>query len=233
MRKLKDFIKKVCYTPNSLRHDLEGELVFQHLKANGPFKSLLDAGAGGGGYTVEILNRGIADQVVSVEADDENYKILKERAKAFNDKVETHNCFLEETPIANGSMDAVICNQVLEHIEDHDRAAQKLVDSLRTGGFLVASVPRSPVALPQAEHVRDGYTEEEFGVLFSSKGMEILGFDWFYTLETQAIRKKTRRLARKNIFPPKFLYKVDELNLSAEERHQQSPMGLIVLARKN
>lgn len=232
MSSLRDIVKKYCYTPNSLRHDLEGELVFQHLKEQGPFKSLLDAGAGGGGYTVEILARGLAERVVSVEADDSNYKILEERAKTLNNTVETHNCFLEDTPIPDGSMDAVICNQVLEHIEDHDRAAQKLVDSLRPGGFLVASVPRSPVALPQAEHVRDGYTEDEFGALFSSKGMEILGFDWFYTAETQVIRDKVRSLGRKNIFPPKFLYKVEELKLSPEERHQQSPMGLVVLARK-
>ena len=229
---IRDFIKKICYTPNSLRHDLEGELVFQHLSQYGPYNSLLDAGAGGGGYSVEILDRKIAERVVAVEAEPANYQVLFKRAKAYSDQIKTYECFLEDTPIEEESMDAVICNQVLEHIEDHDRAAQKLIDVLKPGGIAVVSVPRSPVARPQVGHVRDGSTEEEFAELFSSKGMEILGHDWFYTKETQKVRSLLRSLDKKKIYPPKFLFKIQELDLSAQARHSDEPMGLIMICRK-
>ena len=192
----------------------------------------MDAGAGGGGYTQEIIGRGISKKVVAIEADEKNFRILESRAKACGGCVETHHSFLEDASVEPGSMDAVICNQVLEHIEDHHRAAQKLVDSLSPGGILVASVPRSPVALPQAEHVRDGYTEGEFGDLFESKGMEVLGFDWFYTEETQKVRSKIRSLTKYKLFPPKFLYSVTEMKMTPEQRHERKPMGLIVICRK-
>lgn len=232
MGKLKNLVKKICYTPNSLRHDLEGELVFKHLQEHGPFGCLVDAGAGGGGYSIEILRRKIAKKVIAVEAEASNFRVLQQRASAFGSAIETHECYLEETPAENGAADAVICNQVLEHIEDHERAAQKLVDMLAPGGILVASVPRSPVALPQAEHVRDGYSEEEFEALFANRGMEVVCFDWFYTLETQDIRRKLRALRRYNIFPPKVLFSVKELAFTPEERREQDPMGLMLVARK-
>lgn len=232
MSSLRDIVKKYCYTPNSLRHDLEGELVLKHLRKHGPFAKLLDAGAGGGGYTVEILKESIADYIVAVESDGPNYRVLCQRALEYPEKVETHECFLEETPIENGTMDAVICNQVLEHIEDHHHAAQRLIDYLKPGGLLVASVPRSPVALPQVGHVRDGYTEEEFSSLFSEKGMEVIEFDWFYTEETQKIRSRLKKLRDYNIFPPKFLFSLGELKISAKERSALSPMGLMITCRK-
>ncbi len=229
---IRDFIKKHCYTPNSLRHDLEGELVFQHLEKEGPFETLLDAGAGGGGYTVEIIKRKIAKKAIAVEADSYNYAILEQRTQKYGDNITTHKCYLEETPIERNSVDAVICNQVLEHIEDDHKAAQKLVDCLKNQGVIVVSVPRSPVALPQAEHVRDGYTEEEFSMLFESKGMEVLRLDWFYTEETQKLRSFLRKWTKKKIFLPKFLFKVKEMKISPEERLGQRPMGLILVARK-
>lgn len=211
---------------------MEGELVFQHLQEHGPFEMLVDAGAGGGGYTVEILRRGISRKVVAVESDSANFEVLKNRALDFSGQVEIHECYLEDTPVENGSASAVICNQVLEHIEDHQRAAQKLVNMLAPGGLLVASVPRSPVALPQVGHVRDGYTEQEFEDLFASIGMEKICFDWFYTEETQALRGKLRSMRQRNIYPPKIFFSAKELELSPEERSKRKPMGLILVARK-
>ena len=132
---IRNILIKYFYTPNSLRHDLEGELVYQHLAKHGSYDKLMDAGAGGGGYTQEIIGRGISKKVVAIEADEKNFRILESRAKACGGCVETHHSFLEDASVEPGSMDAVICNQVLEHIEDHHRAAQKLVDSLSPGAF--------------------------------------------------------------------------------------------------
>lgn len=48
---------------------------------------------------------------------------------------------LHRIPLADGSLDAVICNGVLEHVEDPERVVQELWRVLRPGGRVFVSLP--------------------------------------------------------------------------------------------
>lgn len=50
-------------------------------------------------------------------------------------------CSLEDLPIASESVGSVVCNSVIEHVRDIDRALAELVRILRPGGFLVITTP--------------------------------------------------------------------------------------------
>jgi SAM-dependent methyltransferase len=81
-------------------------------------------------------------------------------------------------PFADESFDAVTMFDLLEHVEEHEKAASEARRVLRPGGFLMVSSPNEtwrypwysalkPVCPPEEElferwgHVRRGYTEEE------------------------------------------------------------------------
>ncbi|MES3027926.1 MAG: class I SAM-dependent methyltransferase [Pseudomonadota bacterium] len=48
-----------------------------------------------------------------------------------------------KTPFADGAFDAVICSEVLEHLEDYHAALAEIARVLKPGGVFVATVPRA------------------------------------------------------------------------------------------
>ena len=47
------------------------------------------------------------------------------------------------TPFADGTFDAVICSEVLEHLEDYHAALTEIARVMKPGGVFVATVPRA------------------------------------------------------------------------------------------
>jgi len=80
---------------------------------------------------------------------------------------------LTAVPIPSGTVDLVVCTEVLEHVLDDDAAVGELRRVLSRGGRLLLSVP-TPPAVPDAAHVREGYNLSELGSLFARHGLEIL-----------------------------------------------------------
>jgi 2-polyprenyl-3-methyl-5-hydroxy-6-metoxy-1,4-benzoquinol methylase len=92
---------------------------------------------------------------------------------------------LTRLPLESGSVDLAFCMEVLEHIHEDGQAVREIARVVRPGGVLVVSVPNSRAATPlverlgaasvhresgPAEHVREGYTEEELSELLASAG---------------------------------------------------------------
>ena len=80
-----------------------------------------------------------------------------------------------EIPFDTASMDACLCLEVLEHIEDDAKAVREIARVLRPGGVLVASVPYTfywPEYLPLIGHYRH-YTRESFGRLLENAGLRV------------------------------------------------------------
>ena len=59
---------------------------------------------------------------------------------------------IQQIPIADGEFDAVICNHIMEHVEDDRKAMSELYRILRPGGW---GIILSPVELSRAETFED------------------------------------------------------------------------------
>ena len=59
---------------------------------------------------------------------------------------------IQQIPIADGEFDAVICNHIMEHVEDDRKAMRELYRILRPGGW---GIILSPEELDRAETFED------------------------------------------------------------------------------
>lgn len=111
----------------------------------------------------------------------------------------TYVCSLDAIPVEDGRFDAVICNQVMEHLPQPAAALRELNRVLKPGGTMICTAP-----LFYEEHERpyDFYRYTQFGWRFMMKEacFEILEIDWMegyfgtvaYQLETAAKYLPTR-----------------------------------------
>jgi FkbM family methyltransferase len=99
---------------------------------------LLDAGAGIGTFSALALEDG--REVVAVEPDPALAEMLRSRLGA---QARVHELSLEDLPgpVAPASVDAAICFNVIEHIEDDASAVRGIREVLVPGGRLVLLVP--------------------------------------------------------------------------------------------
>jgi SAM-dependent methyltransferase len=100
--------------------------------------ALLDVGCGEGGYTMQHVTAvGVpVDRVYGVEYHPEHLKAAGERFRTVDADLET-----EQLPFEDGSMDVVICNQVLEHMKNIFWLLAELDRVLTVGGVLAIGVP--------------------------------------------------------------------------------------------
>ncbi len=100
---------------------------------------VLDVGAGTGFLTGGFLAAG-----ARVLAVDPAEAMLLEQRRKFPEAVASKRLVLrrasaEELPVADGSIDAVVANMVLHHVEDPPTAIREMARVLRPGGELVIS----------------------------------------------------------------------------------------------
>lgn len=80
-----------------------------------------------------------------------------------------------ELPYESNSFDACLCLEVLEHIEDDQRAAREIARVMKPGGILIAAVPYTyywPQYLRLMGHFRH-YTRESFSALMNDAGLAV------------------------------------------------------------
>ncbi len=192
---------------------------------------LMDAGAGGGYYSMLFLDRRLAGSVVAVEPFEENYRILESNLSRYEGRARTVHAPIERCGLGDSSMDTVLCTQVVEHIEDDSAVAREFGRVLRPGGHALITVPHPPEAFPQPGHVREGYTAETLERLFATAGFEALDFDWAMTQTTVRRFKAIARLPRLlRIVPPALWARED--TRSREDRRDDQPFCLLGLFRK-
>lgn len=78
-------------------------------------------------------------------------------------------------PLADGAVDAAICLEVLEHLQDDRAAVAELARVVKPGGLLVASVPSAfyfPDYLPLMGHWRH-YSTGDFAELLAREGFQV------------------------------------------------------------
>jgi ubiquinone/menaquinone biosynthesis C-methylase UbiE len=138
------------------------------LKRHGPAQAkVLDVGCGLG----DILMGLPATYVLhGLDYADSNVAMLRRR---LGERADIRQGTVYEIPHPSNSMDACICLEVLEHIEDDAHGVRELVRVLKPGGVLIASVPYQyywPEYFRLMGHFRH-YTRETFSQLLRNNGL--------------------------------------------------------------
>ena len=106
-------------------------------------RRILDAGCGIGNF-VELL-RGRADEVLAVDLSPRNIAVLRERFRgAPNVEVLQTDLDAERAALRARSVDAIVCLDVLEHLDDDAGLVRCFYDILPPGGTLFVKVPACP-----------------------------------------------------------------------------------------
>jgi len=101
--------------------------------------AILDVGAGEG-FTLEMFRENhIGERLEGIEYMDEALKF----AKKLHPQVKIKKGNIYELPYAANSFDLVICNEVLEHLDDPKKALNEL--KRVTKKYLILSVPNEPL----------------------------------------------------------------------------------------
>lgn len=102
-------------------------------------ETLLDAGCGEG-FVVDFLTRTIPDlKVTGVDVSEEAIEYAKEH---FGDNARFRTGSVYKLPFSDRSFDAVLCSEVLEHLDDPNRAVSELKRVARS--HVIITVPHEP-----------------------------------------------------------------------------------------
>lgn len=226
LKHLRKIGKQLFLTGNTVRYPVEMPVVRAGLSKIPEIKTLLDAGAGGGHYSLNIYSK-ICQKIVAVEYDEINYLILQQTLRGLGEKCILYKASITDIPLGSNSVDCIACTQVLEHIKDDKKVIKEFRRVLKSQGYVLITVPQPPAPWNEPGHVREGYTMEELKGLFKDEGFEPLYEDYFFTESTQAITKWIRRIKYvPNIFP------LAEKSYSREERMNNNPYLILCLFRK-
>jgi SAM-dependent methyltransferase len=108
-------------------------------------------------------------------------------------------------PVPDGSFDAVVCTEVLEHVPEPIAALKEMVRILRAGGLLLISAPLGSHLHQEPYHFYGGYTPHWYSRFLPAAGCRIVsleanaGFFSFFGQEMQRFSeylrpRHTRRL---------------------------------------
>ena len=225
--------KKILYSANTYRYEIEYprlvEAIDRHI---GKLEVLVDAGAGSGYYSSRLLFSGRCKKVIAYEPFAQNFERLRETFSKDFHRVDIEQRGVESIPLGDKSVDVVMCCQVLEHIEEHERVAREFTRILKPGGYALITVPKPPEPHPQIDHVREGYSEDELDTLFLPLGFKKIDNDWFYTDFSKRQSNVVKRWGKRGLYVPR-IFPLKELGMSREERRDCVPYGLLGLFQKS
>ena len=155
-------------------------------------------GCGEGRHSIGALLETSAN-VIGLDLSIRDLEIAKSRLNDFNlSDISTFCTFgvgnINDIPLESDSLDAVMCSEVLEHVDSPEESIQELVRVLKPGGVMALSVPRY---LPElicwklskeysetpGGHVRI-FKHKQLKDLAVSRGLEYQSFHWAHGLHS-------------------------------------------------
>lgn len=231
MNPIEAWLKSTLFTNNTIRYRVEYARICDCLRKIGKVDSLFDGGAAGGEMVRRLLADHFCQKVTALEYDVSLLKKLRRNLGA-DARVKILQGSLTDVKLPDACVDLAMSTQVLEHIVDHEKAASELGRLAKPGGHILVSVPHPPERMPNSDHIRPGYTEEDLRDLFPEPQYTLLHTEYCLTLETQRRMIAAQELPLQGRFVP--LFWVDrETHLSSEERKAADPYGITCLFRKN
>lgn len=227
---LRPLLRRFCYTANTIRYRVEWPRLREAFAKVPPALVLFDGGAGSGEFLRRALAAGFAKSVIALEFDASNFTRLQENLGG-DARATLIRGSLLEIPLENEAVDMVMSTQVIEHIEDHEKAAAELCRVLKPGGHALITVPHPPEPFPNDGHFREGYTAEDLTALFAPHGLKPLHTDYFLVRATTDRMGFVWKLPAHGVFLP--VSWVDaESRLTATQRREGTPYGLLMLFQK-
>jgi SAM-dependent methyltransferase len=139
---------------------------------------VLEVGSGIGNIVAELLSRSNVTAVTATDLSASSLETLKDRF-GHNEKLSSAVWNAENPPppeLEIGSFDTIICSNVLEHIQDHERALQNMKQLLKPDGRLILLVPSNPAIFNGLDedlgHFRR-YTKTELERVLGATGFDI------------------------------------------------------------
>lgn len=168
---------------------------------------LLDVGAGASPY-YELFEKHVSEYIV---VDIKSSLPLNEKREIIQ-----LEGFAEDLPIDTDTIDVVVSNQVLEHVNDDIKAVKEAARVLKTGGIFIGSVPHiSPIHLEPFDFRR--YTELGLKKILEENEFEVikiegnggvhkalaltLTMDWFLTKYKENQSQKFHNIRHLILFP--------------------------------
>ncbi len=107
---------------------------------------LLDMGCGEGRHSIGALLETSAN-VIGLDLSFKDLSIANSRLNDFDlSNLDTFCTFgvgnINSIPLESASLDAVMCSEVLEHVDSPEESIQELIRVLKPGGVMALSVPR-------------------------------------------------------------------------------------------
>jgi SAM-dependent methyltransferase len=154
----------------------------------------LDIGAGAGGNTRVLVDRGW--QALALEYSADGAQIARERG------IQVVRADAMAVPIRDESVDLVVAFDVLEHLDDDRGAAEEIRRVLRPGGTALIAVPADPRLWSAHDdsvgHVRR-YTRDTLLALMTGAGFEIESVAAWNVLLRPVAAWRRRRLAGSDV----------------------------------
>ena len=110
----------------------------QHLAPELPQGGVvLDVGTGRGHSLLELAARFKPAQIHAADPDPDFEKRCAANARACPAPLQLHNAHAESLPLADASVDLILCHQTLHHIVDQEAALAEMMRVLKPGGYLL------------------------------------------------------------------------------------------------
>jgi len=206
------------------------EPIFRAAVADGePRGRVLNAGCGEGLFSGFLESFAAVTEIVEMDIDPP--RVSESRADPRHTDVTGS---VTQIPLADASVDWLLCTEVIEHVQDDARAARELARVLVAGGEALISVP-TPPAPEDPMHVREGYTLDQLRTLLAGAGLEVISHQYCFHLQMRWLvslwRWQHERLGRgRRSVMPRLLV----LAFGHADRLLRSgrPWDLVVLARR-
>ncbi len=161
------------------------------------------------GYGIVELERA-AKTVIGVDSSEEMIQIASKRIRSPNVRFLKKNLDDEDLvpDIGEGSVDAIVSFETIEHLVDPNRAISQFSRILRPCGFFICSVPnvlsepRTSACLPRNKCHKQLFNFGSLSRMVQSHGMQVmyrLGQSWSYTLLKREQQLSSAKLIKRRL----------------------------------